>query len=153
MKELPYLLGQLLRASDELHTRYCRARQKDGDVPARLAGNSLFITAGERPFQALALLSARMNPYIAWAKQYRYQSKTEKDNESQKAVKSWEAAWLLWIFEEISNQIVPQITPQVRFGDYEKASLFIGYMASFPRKEQWETAIKDDMNAGGNGNE
>ena len=34
--------------------------------------------------------------------------------------------------------------PQTRFSDEEKAQLFIGYLAAFPKKEQSEKNSKED---------
>jgi hypothetical protein len=77
MENNPYLIGQILKVSDELHTLYCKV-VRGGDVPPQLAGNSVFIAATETPVQALSQLRLRMNPYIAWAKQYRTKSVDEK---------------------------------------------------------------------------
>ena len=128
MEELAYLLGQLLHVSDELHTLYCKVKRK-GDIPPQLAGSALFTTAAEMPFQALAQLSTRLNPYISWAKQYQYQNIEKQGQES------WRARWLLRLFERLSNKVHLQMDKSVRFSDYEKAQLFIGYMASLPTKE------------------
>ena len=128
MEEMAYLLGQLLHVSDELHTLYCKVKRK-GDIPPQLAGNALFTIAVEMPFQALAQLSTRLNPYISWAKQYQYQNIEKQGQES------WRARWFLWLFERLSNKVHLQIDKSVRFSNYEKAQLFIGYMASLPTKE------------------
>ncbi len=77
MENMAYLVGQLLKVSDELHTMYCQV-VRNGDVPPQLAGSALFVTASETPNQALRQLSVRMNPYITWAKQYRYKNVNEK---------------------------------------------------------------------------
>jgi hypothetical protein len=128
MEELAYLLGQLLHVSDELHTLYCKIK-RDGDIPPQLAGSALFTTAGEMPFQALSQLSTRLNPYISWAKQYQYKNIETQGKES------WRARWLLGLFEQLSNKVHLQMDKSIRFTDYEKAQLFIGYMASLPKKE------------------
>ena len=44
MENLPYLYGQLLKTSDELHVLYCKA-VRNGDVPPQLVGGSLFQAA------------------------------------------------------------------------------------------------------------
>lgn len=139
MEELAYLLGQLLHISDELHTLYCKIQRK-GDIPPQLVGSALFVTAGEMPYQALSQLSLRMNPYISWAKQYRYKDVTKEEEES------WRAKWLLGLFERISNKVSPQMDKSIRFGDYEKAQLFIGYMASLPKKEISDESAATDEN-------
>ncbi|MFA5657692.1 MAG: hypothetical protein WC900_00215 [Oscillospiraceae bacterium] len=145
MEELAFLLGQWLHVSDELHTLYCIVK-RDGDIPPQLAGSALLVSTGEMPHQALSQLSSRMNPFVAWAKQYRYQ-KIE-----QPSVESWRAQWLLSLYEKLANQIIPQMDKYVRFGDFEKAELYIGYMASLPQKEKHTQAAEDD-NAGGMKNE
>lgn len=148
MEELAYLLGQLLHVSDELHTMYCQVK-RDGDIPPQMAGAALFVTAGEMPYQALAQLSIRMNPYITWAKQYRYMNITETGKES------WRAKWILGIFEQLSNKVYPTMKEAVRFNDYEKAQLFIGYMASLPKRDRSDQSENTGENeiAGGIDNE
>lgn len=147
MEELAYLLGQLLHVSDELHTLYCKV-QRGGDIPPQLVGSTLFVTAGEMPYQALSQLSLRMSPYISWAKQYRYRDVAKKGEEN------WRAKWLLGLFERLSDKMKPQMDKSIRFGDYEKAQLFIGYMASLSKKETSdESADTDEKIAGGIDNE
>jgi hypothetical protein len=70
MENTPYLIGQFLKLCDELHAFYCKI-VREGDVPPQLAGISVLVTDSERPVQALDQLRLRMNPYIAWARQYR----------------------------------------------------------------------------------
>jgi hypothetical protein len=129
MEELPYLLGQWLHVSDELHVLYCKVK-REGEIPPQLAGSALLTSAGEMPYQALALLSSRMNPYVSWAKQYRCQGVQDAGKES------WRAQWLLSLSEKLADQITPQMNKSVRFGDFEKAQLYIGYMASLPSKSK-----------------
>lgn len=146
MDELAYLIGELLHVSDELHTLYCNIK-RDGDIPPQLAGSALFVTAGEMPYQALSQLSTRMAPYIAWAKQYRYKNiKTEKQE-------SWRAGWLLGLFCQLCNEISLKMDKAIRFGDFERAKLFIGYMASLPKhKTKGKENSNSDINEGGIGN-
>jgi hypothetical protein len=148
MEELAYLLGQLLHVSDELHTMYCKVK-RDGDIPPQLAGAALFVTAGEMPYQALAQLSVRITPYYTWAKQYRYMDITEKGKES------WRVKWILGLFEQLSNKVYPTMKKAVRFSDYEKAQLFIGYMASLTKRDTSNESGNIDKNeiAGGIDNE
>lgn len=129
MQSLPYLYGQLLKASDELHALYCKV-VRNGDLPTQLAGGCLFQSAAEAPIRTLSLLSQRMNPYITWAKTYRTKNNSEKGKES------WRAGWLLSLYENIATQLFAVWGPQTRFGDEEKAQLFIGYLAAFAKKEQ-----------------
>jgi hypothetical protein len=140
MENMAYLVGQILKISDELHTLYCKV-VRNGDVPPQLAGSALFVAAGETPSQVLAQLSLRMNPYITWAKQYRFKNIDEKDKES------WKAAWYLNLYENIANKLKLVMTDSIRFNDYDKAQLFIGYLSSFPKREhQSATAIDNNEN-------
>lgn len=141
MENMAYLVGQLLHISDEMHALYCIVERK-GDVPPQLAGNSMFVTARETPNLAISQLSVRISPYIMWAKQYRYKNIQEKGKES------WKAGWYLSLFEITSNKLSQVISDVTRFNDYEKAQLFIGYMASFPKKEALGTIINSNNNGG-----
>ncbi|MDR3164608.1 MAG: hypothetical protein LBU13_03435 [Synergistaceae bacterium] len=125
MRETAYLVGQLLKISDGLHALYCEIK-RGGDIPPQLAGNSVFATASETPVQALALLCVRMNPYIAWAKQYRWQ----------KEEKSGLANWYLRQCETLAPKLKEKLTSNIRFGDLEKAQLFIGYLAKLPESDK-----------------
>ena len=126
-----YLIGQLLKVSDELHALYCNVVRK-GDMPAQLAGSSLFIAASEMPFSTIAQLGFRMNPYIIWAQQYRFKKNEEKNKES------WRAGWYLNMYSEIADKLTKTIIDTRRFSDIEKAQLFIGYLASLPKREKQE---------------
>lgn len=134
VEKMAYLLGQLLKISDELHTLYCKV-VRSGDVPPQLVGSALFATASETPNQAIAQLSLRMNPYITWAKQYRFKNTTTKNEES------WRAGWYLGLFEYTANELHTKMKDSMRLSDYDKAQLFIGYLASFPKKESSVTTI------------
>lgn len=128
MESLPYLFGQLLKVSDELHALYCVV-VRDGDLPAQLAGSGAYQSAVEAPVRTLNLLGTRMNPYITWAKTYRSKGIAEKGKES------WRAAWLLSMYEGIASKLYEIWQPETRFGDAERAQLFIGYLAAFPKRE------------------
>lgn len=142
MEGLAFQIGQFLHASDELHVLYCKVK-RNGDIPPQLAGSALLATAGEMPYQALSLLSARMNPYISWAKKYQFSNTKE----------SWRARWLLGLLQKTSDCIIPQMDEAVRFGDFEKAELFIGYMASFPKAQKASSMVDEGNEIGGNQNE
>lgn len=144
MENMAYLVGQLLHISDEIHALYCKV-VRNGDIPLQLAGSSMFVTAGETPNLAISQLSVRISPYIMWAKQYRYKNIKETGKES------WRAGWYLSLFETTANKLNQAISDITRFSDYEKAQLFIGYMASFPKKE--ELGIISNKNIGGLGDE
>lgn len=145
MENRAYLVGQLLHISDELHALYCKV-VRNGDIPPQLAGSSMFVTARETPNIAISQLSVRINPYIMWAKQYRYRNEDEKGKES------WRANWYLSLFETTANKLNQVITDVTRFNDYEKAQFFIGYLASFPKKEALGTIVNSE-NKGGTDNE
>jgi hypothetical protein len=133
MENMPYQIGQLLKAADELHTLYCKV-VRDDKVPPQLVGNSLFVAATETPVRALTQLSPRLSPYLVWAKQYRTKKIDEKDKES------WRAAWYVNLLESMATKLRPYINssvePALRFNDLEKAQLFIGYLAEFPKREK-----------------
>jgi hypothetical protein len=133
MKNTAYLTGQLLKASDELHALYCkvvRSSGKSDGMPSQLAGASMFTAASDAPDSAIAQLSVRMNPYITWAKSYRYKGITEQGKRSSTA------RWLLVLFERISTELGGTLTKPVRFDDFDKAQFFLGYLAEFPKGDQ-----------------
>ena len=70
MEGTPYLMGQLLKASDELHALHCKV-VNNNRIPPQLVGSALFVAASEAPGRTLSQLSARMIPYLSWARQYR----------------------------------------------------------------------------------
>lgn len=137
MENLPYLYGQLLKAADELHALYCTV-VRNGDIPPQLVGSSLFQSAAEAPARTMQMLSQRFIPYYSWAKSYRLKNIRESGKES------WRAGWLYGICEKIMGKLQENWTAQTRFSDEEKAQLFIGYLAAFPKKEQAEQNIEED---------
>ena len=137
MESLPYIYGQLLKAADELHALYCNV-VRNGDIPPQLVGSSLFQNAAEAPVRTMNLLSQRMMPYYSWAKSYRLKGIKEDGKES------WRAGWLYRICEETMDKLQKNWTAQTRFSDEEKAQLFIGYLAAFPKKEQNEERIEEE---------
>lgn len=132
MDNLPYLYGQLLKAADELHVLYCKVVRK-GEIPPQLAGGGLFLAAAEAPVRTLNVLSQRIAPYYQWAKSYRLQGIQIEGQES------WRAGWLYRMYEDIMKKIEPNWTMQTRFNEEEKAQMFIGYLAAFPKSEKNET--------------
>jgi hypothetical protein len=133
MQDTAYLIGQVLKISDDLHELYCEDK-RDGKVPPQLVGNSVLVTASETPVQALALLCTRMAPYISWAKQYR----------TQKYEKSKLVAWFLHQYEPLMLQLHLKFTTDVRFNDLDKAQLFIGYLAELPKSGKDQSSKKED---------
>jgi len=132
MTDIPYLIGQILKVSDELHAFYCKIVRKN-DVPLQLAGNSLMVSALETPERALSQLAQRINPYLTWAKQYR-------TKEAKEAPESWKAGWYLKLYEQNASLLKENMAAlkDARFGDREKAELFIGYLAEFPKYKKEE---------------
>lgn len=131
MEATPYLMGQLLKASDELHALYCKV-VRNNQIPPQLVGSALFVAASETPGRTLSQLSVRMAPYLSWAKQYR-----TKNEDS-----SGLAGWYLKVFEQIANKLATEYSVPMRWSDAQKAQLFIGYLASFPKQEK-----QDESNA------
>lgn len=138
MENYPYLYGQLLKASDELHGLYCMV-VRNGDIPPQLAGGALFQAATEAPIRTLTVLSQRMMPYYTWAKSYRLKNIQESGKES------WRAGWLVSMCESIMTALQKQWTDTCRFTDEEKAQLFIGYLAAFPKKKTTETILNEEV--------
>ena len=138
MENAAYLVGQLLKVSDELHSMYCRVK-REGDIPPQLAGNSVFVSASETPVKALAVLGQRMNPYIAWAEQYRTKGIKHDPNDVElkenKGKSSGLAAHYLGLYENIAAKLEDMLTPNLRFDDFEKSQVFLGYLAAFPERE------------------
>ena len=137
MDNLPYLYGQLLKAADELHVLYCKVVRK-GEIPPQLAGGGLFLAAVEAPVRTLNVLSQRIAPYYQWAKSYRLQGIQIEGQES------WRAGWLYRLCEDITEKIKQNWTMQTRFNEEEKAQMFIGYLAAFPKSEKNETKTEED---------
>ena len=131
MQEFPYLFGQILKVSDELHEMYCKV-VRDNDVPNTLAGSGMYIMGGEQPYRTLGILGDRMNPYIAWARSYASKGIETKGKES------WRARWCLSLYGDIFVQLQTVWNSQVRFNEEEKAQYFMGYMANFPKREKTE---------------
>ncbi len=128
MEQLPYLYGQLLKLSDELHVLYCLVERK-GAVPPQLAGNGFYVAAQDTPQRTLGQLGLRMDPYLNWAKSYRYKGVQVEKKES------WRAGWLLSLFEKIADKLKDKPLP-ARFNEEEKAQFFLGYLASFPKRPE-----------------
>jgi len=143
MENAAYLVGQLLKVSDELHAMYCRVK-REGDIPSQLAGNSVFVFASETPVKALAVLCQRMMPYIAWAKQYRtkgvkYDPNDERLKEN-KGKSSGLAKYYLSLYESVASKLKSTLTLNIRFDDFEKAQVFLGYLAALPKEERQNDA-------------
>lgn len=137
MEQFPYLLGQLLKVSDELHALYCSV-VREGDLPPQLVGSGLYQSVAETPIRSLQVLGQRMNPYITWAKSYRTRQVAVPGRES------WRAGWYLSLFEKIATRLSEAWNPKTRLSDDEKAQFFIGYLAAFPKSERSDHANNSD---------
>ena len=137
MENLPYLYGQLLKAADELHALYCMVVRND-DIPPQLVGSSLFRSAAEAPARTMQMLSQRLMPYYSWAKSYRLKNIKEPTKENRYAGR------LYGLCERIMVKLQENWTAQTRFNDEEKAQLFIGYLAAFPKGEQIEQDVEEE---------
>lgn len=137
MENMPYLYGQLLKAADELQVLYCKV-VRDGKIPPQLVGAGVFQSAVEMPVRTLSVLSQRIMPYYSWAKSYRWKKIETKGTES------WKAQWLYNVCEKITTSLYAAWTPKTRFTDEEKAQLFIGYMAEFPKKVEKENNEEEE---------
>lgn len=138
MNEYPYLLGQILKVSDSLHELYC-CEVRDGQIPPQLVGSSMYVAASELPSQTLAQLANRMIPYITWAKANReacIKRKLKKRQDEEVEYFGPSAGYLLYAYEQIADALLSVLKDKHRFNDYEKAQMFIGYLAAFPKKEK-----------------
>lgn len=138
MNEYPYLLGQLLKAADGLHELYCAA-VRNNQNPQQFVGGSMYVSASEFPGRTVAQLAQRMMPYLNWAKTNR-NAKVSHKNEKGEDVSGLSAGYYLYQFNKIADKLAGQITEQTRFSDAEKAKLFIGYLASFPKDNPTDPA-------------
>ena len=125
MQEFPYLFGQLLRISDDLHQIYCKI-MRNNDMPNTLVGGGLYIMGAEQPSKALGVLGQRMNPYLMWAKKYQTKNVTIESEES------WRVAGYLSAYDTVASKISPLLGRETRFNDNEKAQYCIGYLAMYP---------------------
>lgn len=123
MKESAFLLGRCLRITDEIHRLYCEVVRKK-DMPPELCGSSLLVSMMESPVTTLSQLAMRSAPYIKWAR-----GGGEKGDKG-KLVGYW-----LKQYQEIADQLHPLTWPK-RLVPEERAQLFLGYLASFPKSEK-----------------
>ena len=132
MKDVPFLLGQLLKISDEIHALYCKVVRKDS-YPQQLLGNALMVSALESPNQAMATLATRINAYLGWAKSHRFKKQNPTGDSAFTTDK--QAGWYISLYERVADQIAAAGLIPDRFDDKDKAQLLLGYLASHPKKE------------------
>ena len=136
MEKLPYLYGQLLKVSDELHLLYCKVVRKES-YPTQFAGSAVYQAAIETPVRTLNLLGQRMRPYIVWARTYAAGKNIEPGKES------WRARWLLSLYETLGGKLSGELLEDTRFTDFDKAQFFLGYLAEFPKTEK-KTVVREE---------
>ena len=123
MKESAFLLGRCLRISDEIHRLYCEVVRKN-ELPPELCGSSFLVSMMESPVTTLGQLAMRSAPYLKWARGG--SDKKDKD----KLVWYWLKQW-----EQIADQLHKLTWPK-RLTPEERAQVFLGYLASFPKSEK-----------------
>ncbi len=123
MKESAFLLGRCLRITDEIHRLYCEVVRKK-DLPPELCGSSLLVSMMESPVTTLSQLAMRSAPYIKWAR-----------GGGDKGDKSGLVWYWLKQWEAIAYQLHTQTWPK-RLIPEERAQMFLGYLASFPKSEK-----------------
>jgi hypothetical protein len=138
MESAPYLIGQLLKVSDDIHIQYCKVVRK-GEIPPQLAGNSVYSLASENPIPALAQLCQRMKPYLSWASSYSRQNVTDSENPSGLV------RWNLGLCQDICDKLKERFPLPAHFDENEKAEFLIGYLASFPKREKGEDGVKETV--------
>ena len=116
----PYLIGNILKVSDDLHGLYCN-KVRGGKLPPQLLGNALMVAALESPVQAVSQLALRLAPYLGWA-----------------CTNSTDAARLSRYFMKCYGEIEAKLRGQTlptRLNDIERAQLFLGYLATSEKSE------------------
>ena len=122
MKESAFLLGRCLRVADEIHRLYCEVVRKK-ELPPELCGSSLLVGMMESPSTTLSQLAMRSAPYVKWARACR-------DDEKGGLVHYWMRHW-----STIADQLRLLEWPK-RMTPEERAQVFLGYLASFPKSEK-----------------
>ncbi len=133
MKESAFLLGRSLRITDEIHRLYCEVVRKK-DLPPELCGSSLLVSMMESPVTTLSQLAMRSAPYIKWAR-----------GGSEKGDKSGLVWYWLKQWEVIADQLHTLTWPK-RLIPEERAQIFLGYLASFPKSGKTDDNQTDSDN-------
>jgi len=120
MMNTPYLVGNMLKVSDDLHGLYCK-EVRGGKLPPQLLGNALMAAALQSPIQALSQLASRIPPYLGWARTNR----TDHAGLSR---------YFMKCYSEIESKLKGQTLPS-RLNDEERAQLLLGYLASSERSQ------------------
>jgi hypothetical protein len=133
MKEITYLIGQMLSLADTLHYDYCVV-VRDGKIPNSLIGTSLMRRALDDPSSALAELAERIIEYVRWAKVV----EVSKDWSDKKRIAVNEARKKLRQYQSLSDAIEPSNLPR-ECNDLMKAKLLLGFLASQPDEGETQT--------------
>ena len=121
MKDSATQLGRFLRVADEIHRLYCEVVRKN-DLPPELCGSSMLVSMMESPGMTLTQLALRSAPYVKWARAYHDENKGG-------LVHYWMQRW-----SEIADPLLEKGWPK-RLSAEERAQVFLGYLASFPKNE------------------
>lgn len=133
MLNIPFQLGRFLRVADELHRLYCQVERKR-QYPPELCGSSMLIAMAESPVMAMDQLLRRVAPYVKWAKSPREKIDLVEADETKKR-KTWSVKNCLREWEQIVETLgIPSEWPK-RFSPTERAELFLGFLAAFPKSE------------------
>ncbi len=125
MNESAFLLGRCLRVADEVHRLYCEV-VRNKDLPPELCGSALLVSMMESPGMTLSQLAMRSAPYVKWARAFH-------DDQKGGLVHYWMRQW-----SEIADPLLEKGWPN-RLGPEERAHVFLGYLSSFPKKENPDT--------------
>ena len=139
MKESAFLLGRFLRIADEIHRLYCEVVRKK-ELPPELCGSSMLVSMMESPGLTLDQLAMRSAPYVKWAGSYRYQQEEKKNENEKKNIRAVRFWWRHW--SEITDQLCAMQWPK-RLRPEERAQVFLGFLASFPKKEKLNNSNDD----------
>lgn len=133
MKESAFLLGRCLRVTDEIHRLYCEVVRKK-EVPPELCGSSLLVGMMESPSTTLSQLAMRSAPYVKWARAYH-------DDAKGGLVQYWMKQWSIIADQLHLLEWPKRLTPE------DRAQLFLGYLASFPKSEKSATTEQANSEA------
>ena len=120
MNNPPYLVGRMLKLSDELHALYCKEVRKNS-LPPQLLGNALMVAALDSPTQAIAQLALRIVPYLGWA----------RTNSTESAGLS---RYFLKEFSLVETKLRDIALPG-RLDDPARAQLLLGYISASSQSE------------------
>jgi hypothetical protein len=121
MKNSAFLLGRFLRVADEIHRLYCEV-VRNNELPPELCGSSMLVSMMESPGMTLNQLALRSAPYVKWARACH-------DDKKGGLVHYWMQRW-----SEIADPLLEKGWPN-RLSAEERAQVFLGYLASFPKNE------------------